>query len=755
MEHATSLRQQLDDLTEAWRTTENRLADSKGHLAAVEVAEGGELPVDRLGDKRSEVEVVNVKDNTALIHARRDDLGVLRRKITAYETNETPKGRPRNEPLIAPLEKVRDPTFDDVAAGEFAASRIHLDAYYWVELWSIGGRLASEEDRARVKGVIETLAQMSDADGPDPITFKATERDIHLVRLSGEILLDLPKLAPDVYRVARPAEARVDRIARDYEGDLIDPDRIDPPAPQAAAVAILDTGVAEEHPLLHVAIDHPGLSVVPGVLSAIDEDGHGTEMAGLAAFGDLGSTVVGGDRLVPRVWIENLRCKSDDGDVALWAARTEDAIVETERFAGRPRVFNLALSDEGNKRGERTSWSTAIDRLAHNDEQGRLICVAIGNAEEFANPDDYPAHNMSSFLHDPAQAVNAITVGAVTHHDALADEQGRGALNPVAEGGQLSPYTSSNVSTNAAIKPEIVMEGGNACPDGTIMCSGEPDLSVLSLDHRPGRLLAWTWATSAACAAASGLTAEIAAANRSRSPQAIRALLVNSARWTPEICAQYGDDRRDILRAVGYGQPQRDVAVASNRERPTLVLEDRIAPERAVGEANMPMHVARLPLPSGELLALGDLQIELAITLSYFGEPNEARRTKYLGGTLTWDLQRRGETADDFFRRVNDLERPAGEPRPQAAADWEWQIGQQARSRGTVQSDRQVVDAAALAGDKLIAVWPTHGWWADHLAQRRDAEIQYALAITLDAGDADVDLYGLVKARVDVSVDAS
>src|SRR5262249_15671094 len=151
----------------------------------------------------------------------------------------------------------------------------------------------------------------------------------------------------------------------------------------------------------------------------------------------------------------------------------------------------------------------------------------------------------------------------------------------------LSPYSSSNASSTFSIKPEIVMEGGNACPDGTLPNVGEAELSILTTDHRHvmGQYLAWTWATSAACAAASGLLAEIWNENPHRSPQGSRARLVKSARWTPELHAQH-PDRRERLRAVGYGHPQREIAVASTNARPTLILEGALAPGEAVGSAN-------------------------------------------------------------------------------------------------------------------------------------------------------------------------
>jgi hypothetical protein len=726
-------------------------------LATVEAAEGARLAVESLADKRSDLAVVEASDTKALVHVRRDDVGALERKVVAYAEKETKGGRPRNEPLIAPVERIGGAEFSDLVSGDLATQTIDVAARYWVELWTNGGRLASEQTRARVRTVMEELVHRSGNNLPDPITFTATERDIHLVQLSGSVLLDLPNLAPDVYRVARPANARADRLVREYEGELVDADRVKVPPAGSVAVTILDTGVAEEHPLLAPLIAVPGVSVVPGVESAIDQDGHGTELAGVAAYGDLAAALLQGDtQIFARANIENVRCKTDGGTPPFWASRTEAAVEAAETFAERSRVFNLALSDPANTRAERSSWSTAIDSLAHNQEDGRLICVAIGNAGELIDASDYPVHNMASFLHDPAHAINAVTVGAITHRVELEDDPLHGVLAPVADSGEISPYTSTNASSTLAVKPEIVMEGGNACPDGTLMNAGEPDLSVLTTDrnHAHGKMLAWTWATSAACAAASGLAAEVWSQNPTRSAQAIRALLINSARWTPAICSQH-PDRRERLRAVGYGEPQREVAVESTSQRPTLILETSIAPEVPTGTAARGMHVARLPLPDQELLALGDHQVEVAITLSYFGEPNEARRSRYFGATLAWDLQRRGEAEEEFLRRVSDAWRPKGTPRPKAADTWPWEIGPEARSRGTVQSDRMRTDAASLSGQKLIAIWPTQGWWADHPKTHAESRISYSLVATIDAGAADVDLYALVASQLAVQVDAT
>lgn len=86
-----------------------------------------------------------------------------------------------------------------------------------------------------------------------------------------------------------------------------------------------------------------------------------------------------------------------------------------------------------------------------------------------------------------------------------------------------------------------------------------------------------------------------------------------------------------------------------------------------------------------------------------------------------------------------------------------WEIGTQVRRRGSVQSDRLEVEAAALAGDLLVGVFPAGGWWKDHLKTRAGTEIPYSVVITIDVGDADLDVYLLVSARIpaEISVDAT
>jgi hypothetical protein len=139
-EHAAALRHQLDELVLSWQAAEERLPDARGHLASAESAQGSAIAADSLGDKRTEIAVVDSTDTTALLHVRRDDLRALERKVAAYAERDTASGRPRHEPLLGPLEHIREATFDDLAADDLAARLLDPSEHYWVELWTDGGR---------------------------------------------------------------------------------------------------------------------------------------------------------------------------------------------------------------------------------------------------------------------------------------------------------------------------------------------------------------------------------------------------------------------------------------------------------------------------------------------------------------------------------------------------------------------------------------------------------------------------------------
>ena len=76
----------------------------------------------------------------------------------------------------------------------------------------------------------------------------------------------------------------------------------------------------------------------------------------------------------------------------------------------------------------------------------------------------------------------------------------------------------------------------------------------------------------------------------------------------------------------------------------------------AIKTRDMNLHL--LPWPRDELAALGALEVELRVTLSYFVEPNPGergwtRRHRYASHSLRFAVKRSLESLDSFRQRIN------------------------------------------------------------------------------------------------------
>ena len=483
-------------------------------------------------------------------------------------------------------------------------------------------------------------------------------------------------------------------------------------------------------------------------------------MAGVAAYHRLADDLAAGaDPLVARATLFSVRVVQRGGsrpDFDFLPERTVEAVAETESAVGVERIiFNLSLGDPTSRLETPTAWSTAVDSLAFTGSRGRLLCVAAGNVPRPYRGSDYPTRNVVAGLTDPGHALNVLTIGAVTDRATLSSAEEQGGLRPIAGAGELSPMSSGRVSANSAVKPDLVYEGGNAATDDSDGATQRRSLSIVTTDRgfATGAPLSVTNATSAACAGVSGIAAEVWSANQSLRAETVRGLLVHSARWTPAMMAQFGD-RSDRMRVFGFGLPSQQRVAFSTQQRATLIRESTIRTQPRKDRKGRPLrdlHLYRLPLPTAELEQLGEHLVDFSVTLSYFAEPNEASISQYMGAGLRWDVQRPLETEDQFRSRINRLESRDDEQDHAAQSDLPWVIGSQARRRGTIESDRCRVPAVELAGERLVGVWPTYGWWKGR-KEREDALLPYSLMITIDAGDADVDLHALIEAQISVEV---
>ena len=169
------------------------------------------------------------------------------------------------------------------------------------------------------------------------------------------------------------------------------------------------------------------------------------------------------------------------------------------------------------------------------------------------------------------------------------------------------------------------------------------------------------------------------------------------------------------------------------------------------------MHLHNLPWPQDALEDLGDTQVELRVTLSYFIEPNPSERGRsryrYESHGLRFDVKRPYESVDEFRARINAAARDEEKRDRQRGDDDQWLVGTQARHRGSLHSDIWRGSAADLASRAFVAVYPAMGWWKTRTAlERYNRDARYALVISIRAPAVDVDLYTEVANRVATTV---
>lgn len=558
-------------------------------------------------------------------------------------------------------------------------------------------------------------------------------------------------------------------------------ERVTPPNLSAPAVCLIDSGVNNGHPLLNEALSDDDCDAYERDRFGVNDlDGHGTRMAGLALYGDLTPLLPSPFPLTLEHRLESIKMIPRSGKVhekIHYAFVTLECLArpETWKSGDRPRVYCLTItSNDDLDRGRPSAWSAALDAAILNEAQNqqdapRLVCVSAGNIDRQKITGSLSI-NDSEFCHDPAQSWNSITVGAYTERD-IPDPEDFPGWAPLAQPGTLCPSSTTDVNwdNNWPIKPDIVMEGGNYIthPEHPGQADTPDCLQLLTTHHRLNeRMFATIGDTSAAAALAARFCAIIQADNPRRWPETIRALLIHSAEWTPQMTNWKNPGIKPknlnksnalrLLQRYGYGVPNLQRALRSAKSAVTLIAEETFQPFDTNKKIHG-YHRYRLPIPAEELQKYGEKNARMRVTLSYYIDPNPTNpevksKFRYQGAGLRFDVKGIGESDRQFFSRINQNEAlPPDEPKA-GSDNGNWLIGSDNCSRGSLHSDTWYGTAAELANKDCIAVHPVGGWWKLRpFLGKATNSLRFSLLVSIEIEEQSVDIYKLIKNQVTIT----
>ena len=406
-----------------------------------------------------------------------DNLDSFKRKLADYGSEEGPKYDFFNAIESfqnIPIYKKIGQSLKDNPLGDKAD-------FIDIELWKM-------RDLQKNKIFIEQLKNTYNNFSEFRITDKLVRNSFVLLRVKlTKIVFDEIIELNEIARADRPSLPYFNQF--EYARPDISEIVFNEPDEDATGILVIDSGVISNHPMLEKCIGGEE-NFQSGEIETHDTVGHGTAVAGCAAYGNI-EDCLKSKGFNPGNWIFSAKvmyAEINEITGVVSAAYDPEKLIEhqfeeaVESFLSKPeyhiKVVNISLGNSNEVWHKHYSrqlpLAALIDELAVTFPHVTFI-VSAGNQ----NPmifydnikdiiDDYPNYlidNNDFNVINPATSALALTVGSIADTPRININNERyGAeeiKTPVASKNHPSPFTRTGAGINGMIKPELVEYGGN------------------------------------------------------------------------------------------------------------------------------------------------------------------------------------------------------------------------------------------------------------------------------------------------------
>ncbi|MDD2466901.1 MAG: S8 family peptidase [Desulfobulbus sp.] len=434
------------------------------------------------------------------------------------------------------------------------------------------------------------------------------------------------------------------------------------PKGNATGILVIDSGIISNHPMLEKCVGGEE-NFQSAETELQDTVGHGTAVAGCAAYGDIESSL-NNKTFSPSNWIFSakvLYAETNDITGAISAVYDQDKLLEhqlkdaVESFLSNPeyhiKTVNISLGNHNEiwqkHYFRQLPLAALIDELAFTFPHV-VFFVSAGNKSPFDCYDsisdvieNYPLYliNNEHFrIINPSSAALALSIGSIADEIKIETERygAEHIKTPIAQPHQPSPFTRTGLGINSMIKPELVEYGGNMILSenyGRITEDRGGKIALLN-NKVTENIVQFDVGTSFAAPKVANLAGRISNHFPDKSANFIKNMLLASAEYpfspTKDFYATTNKQKAEMchLSVCGYGLSQYEKALYSFDNRAVLWDEGQAALDQ--------IKVYSLQLPEIFFTEAGRKKI--TVTLTFTPETRATRGDSYLGNRMEFHL---------------------------------------------------------------------------------------------------------------------